>query len=80
MLENTLNALNESDDFTNDSLYSVLLKVAEDMGIKSGAVLWCVRIAVSGMTVTPGGATEILEVLGKEESLSRISFAISKLG
>lgn len=80
VLENTLNALNESDDFTNDSLYSVLLKVAEDMGIKSGAVLWCVRIAVSGMTVTPGGATEILEVLGKEESLSRISFAISKLG
>ena len=41
-------------------------------------MMWCVRIAVSGMTVTPGGATEIMEVLGKEESLARLHTALSK--
>jgi glutamyl-tRNA synthetase len=41
--------------------------------------MWCVRIAVSGMSATPGGATEIMEVIGKEESISRIEKALSKL-
>ena len=40
--------------------------------------MWPVRIAVSGKTVTPGGAIEILEILGKEESLERIKNAIKK--
>jgi glutamyl-tRNA synthetase len=41
--------------------------------------MWCVRIAVSGMAATPGGATEIMEVIGKEESLKRIDIALAKL-
>ena len=72
-------ALTAIDTWTNDELYRSLLAVSEALGVKSGAVLWCVRIAVSGLSVTPGGATEIMEVLGKEESLSRIAIALSKL-
>ena len=41
--------------------------------------MWCVRIAVSGLSATPGGATEIMEVIGKEESLKRIDLAMAKL-
>lgn len=65
--------------FDNDSLFAALAPLGEKLGIKTGAVMWCVRIAVSGMAATPGGATEIMEVIGKEESLARIGQAISLL-
>ena len=71
--------LNECTTFDNDNLYNILLKISEDIGCKSGAVMWSVRIAVAGMAVTPGGATEIMEVLGKEESLRRLNVAAQKL-
>ncbi len=79
ILEKALSALASCDTFANDALYETLLKVAEELAVKSGAVMWCVRIAVAGMPVTPGGTTEIMAVLGKEESLSRIKIAIAKL-
>ena len=65
-------------DFTNDVLYAALLSLAESLGVKSGAVMWCVRIAAAGLAVTPGGATEIMEVLGKEETLARLKIALTK--
>ena len=46
---------------------------------KNGYVMWPIRTAVSGKQMTPGGATELMEVLGKEESISRIKAAIEKL-
>ena len=49
------------------------------MGVKNGYVLWPVRTAVSGNQLTPAGATEIMELLGKEESISRIKKGIEKL-
>ena len=52
---------------------------SEQLGMKVGAIMWCVRIAVSGMAATPGGATEIMEVIGKEASLARINTALAKL-
>jgi glutamyl-tRNA synthetase len=55
------------------------MPIAEKLAIKTGTLMWCVRIAVSGMSATPGGATEIMEVIGKEESLKRIDTALSKL-
>lgn len=66
------------EDFTNDSLYTALLALSEKLGVKSGAVMWCVRIAVAGLAVTPGGATEIMEVLGREETLRRLAVALTK--
>ncbi len=78
VLAAALPVLEDLSDFTNDSLYAALLSVAEGLGVKSGAVMWCLRIAVAGLAVTPGGATEIMEVIGKEESLRRIAIALAK--
>jgi glutamyl-tRNA synthetase len=73
-----LPALEAVTEWNNDTLYAALLAIAEKMGIKSGAVMWAVRIAAAGLAVTPGGATEIMEVLGKDESLRRIRIALTK--
>ena len=72
-------ALAGTEVFTNDALYAALLSVAEQAGVKSGRVLWPVRIAITGTAVTPGGATEIAELLGKEETLIRMDTSIAKL-
>ena len=73
-----LPTLNDCTVWNNDALYEALLAVSEKIGCKSGAVLWCLRIAVSGMAVTPGGATEIMTVIGREESLRRAALALEK--
>ena len=67
------------ESFDNDTLFAALMPIAEKLAIKTGTLMWCVRIAVSGMAATPGGATEIMEVIGKKESLERIDVAIQKL-
>ena len=67
------------ESFDNDTLFAALMPIAEKLTIKTGTLMWCVRIAVSGMAATPGGATEIMEVIGKDESLARIDAAIEKL-
>ena len=67
------------ESFDNDTLFAALMPIAEKLAIKTGTLMWCVRIAVSGMAATPGGATEIMEVIGKEESLKRIDIALNKL-
>ena len=67
------------DSFDNDTLFAALMPIAEKLSIKTGTLMWCVRIAVSGMAATPGGATEIMEVIGKDEALKRIDKAIEKL-
>ena len=71
--------LADFNDYTNDSLYQLLVSFAEQKEIKNGMVLWPIRTALSGKPMTPCGATELLEVLGKEESLRRINGAIEKL-
>lgn len=63
----------------NDALYEALKGLAERLEVKSGAVLWPVRIAITGTAITPGGATEIAEILGKEETLRRLELSIAKL-
>jgi len=65
--------------FDNDTIFAAFAPLSETLGMKLGAVMWCLRIAVSGLTATPGGATEIMEVIGKEETLDRVHRAISLL-
>lgn len=67
------------EDYSNDSLYSLLCKYVEEKGCKNGYAMWPVRTAVSGKQMTPGGATEIMEIIGKEESIARVKAAIAKL-
>ena len=79
VLTNARELLAGVESFDNDSLFAALAPLTETLGLKTGTIMWCVRIAVSGMTATPGGATEIMEVIGKEESLARIDSALNRL-
>ena len=79
VLQDVLPILEEATDYTNDALYQTLLKYIEEKGYKNGFVMWPIRTALSGKQMTPAGATEILELLGKEESLKRIRKGIEML-
>ena len=80
VLQEILPVLESQEDYSNDALYETLVAFAKEKGYKNGYVLWPIRTALSGKQMTPAGATEILEVLGKEESIKRIQAAIEKLG
>ncbi len=79
VLQEILPILEAQEDYSNDALYATLLKYVEEKGCKNGYVMWPIRTAVSGKQMTPGGATELMEVLGKEESLARIRKGIELL-
>lgn len=68
------------EDFSNDALFAMLKAYVDEKGCKVNYVMWPVRVAVSGKQMTPAGATEIMEILGKEESVVRIKKAIELLG
>ena len=78
-LREVLPILEAQEDYSNDALYEALSRYVTEKGVKTGFVMWPIRIAVSGKQMTPAGATEILEVLGKEESLKRIRKGIELL-
>lgn len=79
VLQKVLPVLEQQEDYTNDALYELLCGFAKENGYKNGQVLWPIRTGLSGKQMTPAGATEILEVLGKEESIKRLKAAIEKL-
>ena len=78
-LKEVLPILEAQDDFSNDALFETLSKYVADKGVKTGFVMWPIRTAVSGKQMTPAGATEIMEIIGKEESLTRIRKGIELL-
>jgi glutamyl-tRNA synthetase len=79
VLNDVLPILEAQDDFSNDALYAALCDYVAEKGVKNGYVMWPIRTAVSGKQMTPGGATELMEVLGKEESIARIKKGIELL-
>ena len=79
VLREVLPVLEEMTDYTNDAIYERLLAFIKEQGVKTGYVLWPLRTAVSGKQTTPAGATEIMEVIGKEETLARVRAAVDKL-
>ena len=79
VLKDLLPILEAQEDYSNDALYQTLSAYVTEKGYKNGYVMWPVRTAVSGKQMTPGGATELMEVLGKEESLARIRQGIAML-
>ena len=79
VMKEVLPVLEAQDNYTNDALYERLLAFAQEKGYKNGQVMWPIRTALSGKQMTPAGATEILEVLGKEESIRRIQNGIALL-
>ena len=79
VLNDVVPILESCDDFSNDALFETLKAYATEKGYKIGYVMWPIRTAVSGKQMTPGGATELMEVFGKEESIARIKKGIEKL-
>lgn len=79
VLKDMIPLLTAQEDFSNDALFALLKGYVEEKGVKVGYVMWPVRTAVSGKQNTPGGATELMEILGKEESLRRIQTGIELL-
>ena len=79
VLKDVLPLLEQQEDYSNDALFALLSAYGKEKGYKTGYVMWPIRTAVSGKQMTPAGATEILEIIGKEESIRRIRAAIEKL-
>ena len=79
VLTDLLPRLEAQEDYSNDALYALLKEYADEKGFKAGYVIWPVRIAVSGKQNTPAGATEIMEVIGREETVARIQAGIRML-
>ena len=79
VLKELLPRLEAWDDYSNDALYGLLKDYVAEKGCKNGYVMWPIRTAVSGKQNTPGGATELMEILGREESCARIRKAIEML-
>lgn len=71
-LEAALPVLESLEDWNTDSIHDALMALVGEMGIKNGQLLWPVRTALSGEATSPGGAMELADILGKEESLRRI--------
>ena len=80
VLEAVLPLLESLENWSNEGLFEVLKAFAQEQGYKVGTVMWPVRTALSGQETSPGGATELAALLGKDESLWRIRLGLSKLG
>ena len=79
MLKAVYDELKALPEWNADSLHDALINLAVKLEVKNGTVMWPARIAVAGKTVTPGGAIEILDILGREESLRRMEIGLEKL-
>ena len=78
-LKAILPVLEKLDCWSNETLYETLVQLAVELGVKNSIILWPLRVAVSGKASTPGGATELCALLGKEESIARVKAGIEKL-
>ena len=66
-------------DWTEQNIHDAVMAAIAEAGLKNGAVLWPLRIAISGQANTPGGAFEIAGLLGKEETLRRLDDGLRRL-
>ena len=79
VLTEVYDSLKDLDTWNNDSIFTALAARAQEKGYKNITMMYPMQVALSGRSVAPGGATAIAEILGKEESLSRIEKALSRL-
>ena len=78
-LEAALSVVNDIKEWNNDSLFETFGGLCEGLGVKKYTMFWAIRVAISGRDVTPGGATELADVLGRKETEKRMKFALSLL-
>ena len=79
MLQAVYDELKALPEWNHDAIHEALINLAQKLEVKNGTVMWPARIAAAGKTVTPGGAIEILDILGREESLRRMEIGLEKL-
>ena len=65
------------EEWSNQALFTALVELSAKLEIKKQALLWVTRIAITGKESTAGGATEVADILGKEETLKRIDYSYS---
>ncbi len=78
-LKEIVPVLEKLSDWTFDSIHTALFDLIAKLEVKNGIILWPLRVAVSGKAFTPGGGVELADILGKEETLSRIKDGIALL-
>jgi glutamyl-tRNA synthetase len=78
-MQQVLPVLEELNVWTVDALHESVMAFIKTTDLKNGQVLWPLRTALSGKESTPGGAFDIMDILGKEESIKRIQAGIKKL-
>ncbi len=78
-LEEMLPVLERLDDWSAQGVHDALFALIEKLGVKNGYLLWPLRVALSGVPVSPGGGVELAAILGKEESLRRLRAGLAQL-
>ncbi|MFV0380408.1 MAG: glutamate--tRNA ligase [Anaerorhabdus sp.] len=78
-LKSTLNFLNKLEDWNETTIHDGLMNLAQELEIKNGQLLFPVRVALTGKQFTPGGGIELANILGKEETIKRLTAAIAML-
>jgi len=78
-LEDILPVLEQLEDFSYNGVHAALFKLIEERGVKNGYMLWPLRVALSGVPVSPGGGVELAAMLGKIETVSRLKKALGQL-
>ena len=79
-IEKVIPILEALEEWTDEKIKELMFGLVKEMGLKTGQVLWPLRVALSGKEFTPGGPIEIAMILGKEETLTRFKMALEKLG
>jgi len=79
ILARAIPSLEAVEPWTNETIFACLKTFAMEKGYKVGTVMWPIRTACSGLEATPGGATELADLLGKAETLKRLRLGLAKL-
>lgn len=79
LLPSLIECVSGLESFDHDTIYNALAELATSLEIKAASLFWVFRIALTGQAVTPGGAVEMAQILGKEVSLERLNFSLNML-
>ena len=79
MLESVIPALEEVSSWSQEAIHDCLIDLAAKLEVKNATLMWPVRIAAVGQAVTPGGAVEICQILGRDECLRRLGVGLEML-
>ncbi|MDR1340923.1 MAG: glutamate--tRNA ligase [Prevotellaceae bacterium] len=71
--------LEKADVWDNDVLFNIFIRISEQSGVKKKALLWIIRVAITGHLSTPGGASEMCVLMGKDLSVKRLKYSLSRL-